>query len=150
MIAHDLTLLLPVASNSVRFIYSEHFIEHIPHEAAAQLLRECHRVLRPDGVVRMSTPNLRKLISEYESGRLDEWINVGWRPETPCRLLNEGLRKWDHQFVYDEAELLDLVRAAGFQDCRLVEWRVSSHPELHELETRPFHDEVIFEAVKRA
>jgi predicted SAM-dependent methyltransferase len=42
----------------VRFIFAEHFVEHLDLNDAMYLFLECRRVLRDDGVLRLSTPNL--------------------------------------------------------------------------------------------
>ena len=148
VIVHDLTKPLPVATGTIQFIYSEHFIEHIPLEDARRLLAECHRVLQPGGVLRVSTPDLRKLVLEYQAGRTSEWVDVDWNPASPCQMLNEGMRSWGHEFVYDADELELALRAAGFHQLKRVGWRASAHDELRSLECRPFHDELIFEATR--
>jgi predicted SAM-dependent methyltransferase len=144
----DLSRPIPLPTGSIRFIYSEHFIEHITREQGLAHLRECHRLLGKGGVLRISTPDLRALAEQYLSGNLDEWIEAHWRPETPARLLNEALRSWGHQFVYDEAELFNALRVVGFALVRRVLWRQSDHPALRNLETRPFHRDLIVEATK--
>lgn len=146
VIAWDLRRPLPAADASFDYVFSEHFIEHVTRDEALRLLRECRRVLKPGGVLRTTTPDLRKLVAEYLSGRLDEWRDVAWLPESPCRLLNEGMRLWGHQFVYDEPELRALLAEAGFADVERVAWRESSHEALRGLECRPLHDEIIVEA----
>lgn len=148
VIRYDLTMPLPVRSNTIRFIYSEHFIEHISLEQATRLIGECYRVLQPGGVLRMSTPSLRKLVDEYLSARLSEWSDVGWKPSTPCRMMNEGMRLWGHQFVYDTDELKHLFEENGFCNLTQVAWRESKYEELQNLECRPFHEEIILEGVK--
>jgi predicted SAM-dependent methyltransferase len=149
VIQHDLTQPFPLASEVIEFIYSEHFIEHITRAQALALLGECRRVLRTDGVIRLSTPNLKKLVDEYLACRISEWTDVDWRPSTPCQMVNEGLRLWGHQFVYDTEELMLLLNEAGFQQVTAVAWRESRYLELKGLECRPFHGEIIVEAVKR-
>jgi predicted SAM-dependent methyltransferase len=146
VIAWDLRRPLPAPDASFDYVFSEHFIEHVTRDEALRLLRECVRVLRPGGVLRTSTPDLRKLVSEYLAGRLDEWRDVAWLPQTPCRLLNEGMRSWGHQFVYDEPELRLLLAEAGFANVERVAWRESTHDALRSLECRPLHDEIIVEA----
>jgi predicted SAM-dependent methyltransferase len=145
---HDLTKPLPVGTESVDFIFSEHFIEHITREQAKNLLHECYRVLRVGGVFRISTPDLRKLVNAYREGNLDEWSELGWRPRTPCALMNEGMRLWGHQFIFDAEELRGLMLECGFGQVEQVPWRESSHHELRGLECRPFHDDLIFECTK--
>jgi predicted SAM-dependent methyltransferase len=148
VIQHDLTEPLPLPPETVKFIYSEHFIEHITRGQALGLLRECQRVLTREGVIRLSTPNLTKLVDEYLAYRTTEWADVDWHPSTPCQMVNEGMRLWGHQFVYDLDELTLLLGEAGFEHVTQVAWRESRHPELKGLECRPFHGEIIVEAVK--
>jgi predicted SAM-dependent methyltransferase len=148
VIEHDLTEPFPLPSETVKFIYSEHFIEHITRGQASALLKECRRVLVPGGVIRLSTPSLEKLLEEYAARRTTEWSDVCWRPNTPCRMVNEGMRLWGHQFVYDLDELTLLLNEAGFEQLAQVAWRESRHPELKGLESRPFHGELIVEAIK--
>jgi len=145
---HDLTQPLPFSSESIEFIVSEHFIEHVTRDQACHLLRECYRFLKPEGVLRISTPDLEKLVSEYLAKRTDEWQDMGWVAATPCQMVNEGMRLWGHQFLYDASELSMLLREAGFCQVIPVKWRASHYAELQNLELRPFHQEVILEAVK--
>jgi len=144
----DLTRPFPVESGTISFIFSEHFIEHVTLEQATNILRECHRMLRPEGVLRISTPDLRMLINVYLSGRLSDWTDVGWTPSTPCQMLNEGMRLWSHRFIYDTDEINRILEETGFQKVKRVRWRESEHQELTGLECRPFHGEIILEAVK--
>ncbi|MBK7090536.1 MAG: methyltransferase domain-containing protein [bacterium] len=51
----DATKAFPIDSQSFDYILCEHMIEHIPWESALNMLTECHRVLRPGGVVRIAT-----------------------------------------------------------------------------------------------
>jgi predicted SAM-dependent methyltransferase len=144
----DLTRSLPVASESIDFVFCEHFIEHISASDAERLLREIRRCLRPGGVIRLSTPDLAVLVTHYRDQKLDTWHDVGWTPQTPCRLLNEGLHSWGHQFVYDQRELETLLGSVGFSAVRRVRWRQSDHRELSGLECRPDHSELIYEATR--
>lgn len=144
----DLSKGIPAESGSIEYVYSEHFIEHLTLEQGALLLAECHRVLRPGGVMRVSTPALEKLVEQFSIGRTNEWTDVDWTPETPCRLLNEGMRSWGHQFIYDRSELERSLRSAGFSSVEARPYRSSPIPALDGLETRPFHEDLIFEATK--
>jgi predicted SAM-dependent methyltransferase len=148
VIRHDLTRPLPMRADSADLVFCEHFIEHLTRAQGLALLQECRRVLKPGGTLRLSTPDLRKLIDEYLAGRTTAWAQLGWQPLTPCRMLNEGLRLWGHLFVYDRAELLGLLAEAGFREIEAKTWRESAHPALRGLESRPFVGELIYEARK--
>jgi predicted SAM-dependent methyltransferase len=143
----DLRAKLPFEDQSVTHIYNEHFIEHITREEALSLLKECHRVLRNDGVFRLSTPNLKFIAISYLSRSVAEWGEL-WKPANPCFLMNEALRLWGHQFVYDAEELTQVLTEAGFDSVQFVKFGESSNDELVGLETRPFHNELIVEARK--
>jgi predicted SAM-dependent methyltransferase len=144
----NLTRPIPARSNSIHFIYSEHFIEHITRSEAALFLKNCFDLLVPGGVIRISTPNLRFLVEQYCSGCVEEWRDVQWAPATPAQMLNEGLHLWGHQFVYDYDELSLALREAGFQHPRAARWRESEYYELRGRETRPYHGDLIVEAAK--
>lgn len=143
---HDLRLPLPFASGSVDYIYNEHFIEHITLEHSLIFLKECRRVLKNGGVFRTSTPDLRWLIAQYISGSVEEWRDVNWTPSSSCQLVNEGMRSWGHQFLYDRDELFAVLRAAGFHSVAEADWCESKHAELCNMESRPYHHELIVEA----
>ena len=145
-IVWDVTRGLPVQDASIDYVYSEHFIEHLSLAQGEALLVEIYRVLRPGGVVRLTTPDLRTLIREYQSGRLDYWREVDWVPATPARLLNESMRLWGHKFVYDHDELVTLLRSCGFTTVEDAPYRESRIEELAGLERRVFRDEIIIEA----
>lgn len=66
ILIHDLRKPLTFArDNSCSMIYTSHVLEHLEYADAQQLLRECHRVLKPGGVVRHVVPSLRDFILEY-------------------------------------------------------------------------------------
>lgn len=146
VVQHDLTKPLPYPAGVADYVYSEHFIEHITYAEAASLLRDIRRVLKPGGTLRLSTPDLVFLIQKYLTNDLTEWANVSWLPRTGCQMVNEGMRSWGHQFLYDDRELHAQLAAAGFPTVRRAGYRESIDPVLRGLESRPFHNELIFEA----
>ncbi len=144
----DLGGRLPIESRSVQRIYSEHLIEHLSCEQGQHLLRECRRVLAPGGVLRIATPDLTALVSAYT----DDWRNQDWVQwpghewiDTPARMLNQAMRGWGHQHLYDAAELDHRLRLAGFTDIRRCDLGQSAHDDLAGLETRA-DSKLIFEA----
>lgn len=145
-ITWDLRKPLPLAKGQVRFVYTEHFVEHIQREDALRLLRRVRGKMASGGVLRVSTPDLAKLIADYQSGHVIRMEHGGWFPETPCRMVNEAMRNWGHVFVYDEPELVALLKECGFTEIRRVKWSESDHPELRNLESRPDFADLIFEA----
>ena len=148
VVGWDLTDRLPVRAGAIDLVFCEHFIEHLTMKQATALLVDCHRVLRPNGTLRLSTPSLKKVVTEYASGGTQEWRDVGWNPATPCQMVNEAFRLWGHRFVYDEEELRRILDDAGYREVTQVAWHESTTPALRGLECRPFHGEIILEATK--
>ena len=145
----DLTQPFPVASDSVDFIFNEHFLEHIPRPAGVGFLRECRRVLKPGGVLRVVTPDLGHLVEAWQCAEVIKIPGV-WEPITVCQMFNEGMRLWGHQFVYDFQELASTLRAAGFHEIYAKPYTESPYDALKCIDQRPHHGELIFEAAKQS
>ncbi|MBI4353724.1 MAG: methyltransferase domain-containing protein [Candidatus Omnitrophica bacterium] len=58
----------PFPDHSQSLIYSAHTVEHIDESALAYLLRECYRVLKPGGAIRIEAPDLEKTVQAYRQG----------------------------------------------------------------------------------
>jgi predicted SAM-dependent methyltransferase len=123
----DVTAGLPF--ENVRFIFAEHFIEHIAYPSALELLRECRRVLRDDGVLRLSTPNLDWVWATHYRATMNDEESV-----QACFALNRAFRGWGHQFLYNETTLRATLMEAGFSSFLRCEYGESAHPELRGLE----------------
>jgi predicted SAM-dependent methyltransferase len=140
-LAWDVADPLPLPSGSIAYIYSEHFMEHLPLPLVQVFLQQCLRLLRPGGVLRIAMPSLRTIVGQYLS---DDWRDQEWlrRPEnahiqTGCAMLNEAMRGWGHCWLYDEEELSRFLRQAGFSQIENPAPNESAHPPLRDLESRP-------------
>ena len=120
----DATKGFPFGDEVFQYIYTEHMIEHVPYEGAASMLRECYRVLRKEGVIRVVTPNFAAITGLYK-GRLSsdqekylEWFCETFVPKecpkSAVSVVNTMFRSWGHQFIYDEDTLGKAMLAAGF------------------------------------
>lgn len=56
----------PYPDGSFEAVYSSHVLEHFTKRQCFEMLRECFRVLRPGGVVRVVVPDLGVTIDEYQ------------------------------------------------------------------------------------
>jgi len=123
----DVTRGLPY--KDVSLIFAEHFIEHLAYADALKLMRECRRVLRDDGVLRLSTPNLDWVwVTHYRFG-LSEPEEV-----QACFALNRAFRGWGHQFLYNERTLRTSLLDAGFANIVRCQYGESEHAQLRGLE----------------
>jgi predicted SAM-dependent methyltransferase len=113
----------------VSFVFAEHFIEHLAYDDALKLMRESRRVLRDDGVLRLSTPNLDWVwVTHYRLDAADD------QQVAACFYLNRAFHGWGHQFLYNERTLAATLRDAGFANVKRVAYGESEHPELRGLE----------------
>jgi predicted SAM-dependent methyltransferase len=139
----DLERPLPLPDASFAYVFGEHVIEHLPDRAGERLLAEIHRVLRPGGVLRLTTPDLRKIIALYEDrnpviGR-DEYAEfltreTGRPHDRACQLFNDYMRLWGHRWIYDEEDLSARLLGAGFARVERHETGESPHGPLRGLE----------------
>ena len=141
----DATKPFPFESGVLDYIFSEHFIEHISWHAGKFMLMECHRVLKPGGIVRIATPDLAVLLDLYASTgsrgkeQYIKWITDSFLPGVsvykPQFVINNAFRNWGHQFLYD-GELLELaLREAGFKDITRCQYGESLHEHLRGIES---------------
>ena len=68
----DMTDMSTVPSESVDAVYSSHNIEHVYAHQVRQVLGEFRRVLRPDGFVVVTCPDLQLVAHFVAEGRLTE------------------------------------------------------------------------------
>ena len=61
----DLLAPLPFSDHTFDLVYCSHFLEHIPRELVSGFLRECYRVLRPGGLIRLVLPDADEMFRQY-------------------------------------------------------------------------------------
>lgn len=139
----DATKPFELKSESFDYVFSEHMIEHIPFKAALNMLKECHRILKPGGRIRVSTPPLEFVIDLVRQPGPDhlryvDWHMATWLPDLPygstAVVANDFLRNWGHLFVYDEPTLRWALEQAGFKDVQRTLLNESEDPALRNLE----------------
>lgn len=65
VIAHNLLKGIPFESNSFDAIYHSHVLEHFSKKDACSFIKECYRVLKPNGTIRIVIPDLEKIAINY-------------------------------------------------------------------------------------
>jgi predicted SAM-dependent methyltransferase len=119
----DATELFPFEDNTFDYIFSEHMIEHITYKEGLSMLRECYRVLKPGGKIRIATPDLEIIAGIYAKDKsesqkqyiksvVDMWLtDVGVYQE--CFVINQ-IFGFGHEFIYDYQILKYALETVGF------------------------------------
>jgi predicted SAM-dependent methyltransferase len=120
----------------------EHMIEHVPYEAALQMISEARRVLQRDGVFRISTPNadVIRLLPDSDDPDVQDYIrwwcrthgSASQRAEeaSPVHAMNLVMHSFGHTYLYDEDTLRRVLTRAGFRQVVRCEPGMSEHAEL--------------------
>ncbi len=161
----DATQKFPFPDQSMDYIFSEHMIEHISYEDAHFMLKECFRVLKPGGKIRIATPNLERLCevvlnpnNPVNKTYIQHYSDRFQLPENPTFVLNKLFYSFHHKFLHTESTLKSLLENSGFQDFSMKEVNESNDENLlnieqhwHELGEVPNRVEtIVVEAVKNA
>lgn len=127
----------PFPDASFNYVYSEHLFEHLTYPQAQNMLKESYRVLKPGGVIRIATPNLRFLLGLYQDPEKPlhkEYIAYtaknGELPPTAVYVINRFHTAWGHQIIYDKETLTEVLQQAGFKDICSCEVGESTHNAL--------------------
>ena len=136
-ICWDVTRGIPLDSDSLDGVFSEHCIEHLPLRGGVAMMRECLRVLRPGGTVRLITPDGALYATEYTriaNGGDGDMPRAGREGIlgilTPIMSVNRVFNQFGHRFIYDFETFAALLSAVGFVDVAQVEFRVGRDPAL--------------------
>jgi len=132
----DIKNELPDENESVNFIYCSHVLEHFEKEEARDILKECRRVLKDKGIIRIVLPDLNKIIKNYTNAEqfnreffgFDKDLYVGFLGKIK-RLFIRG-----HQWMYDEKSAKDLLKDAGFNEIKICGFRKGKVPDLDKLD----------------
>jgi predicted SAM-dependent methyltransferase len=136
----DVRRKFPFPDAKFDFIIAEQLIEHLSFPAAQHMLRECHRVLRQGGTLRVSTMDIhlaRLLLTDPLSDLLQRyvvWSNTEWEPSCDPRsvvhVFNRMNHEWGHKFLYDAPTLIRALEQGGFTNVTECQLGKSDHPEL--------------------
>lgn len=133
---------IPLPDGSAQTLFNSHMIEHIPHSKLEGILLEFNRVLETGGILRILTPDLKKVAKAYveedekffkealaedENIRQDlgfggQFMNFVVSPGQDTALfdrqLNEFISGYAHLYLYDFAMLKIILEHCGFSQVK--------------------------------
>jgi predicted SAM-dependent methyltransferase len=65
VVSHNLLNGIPENDNSFDLVYHSHVLEHFSKDDGVKFLRDCYRVLKPGGVLRVVVPDLERIVKAY-------------------------------------------------------------------------------------
>lgn len=117
------TKKLPFPDASIDLVFAEHFIEHVDFKKGKYCLKECYRILKKGGKIRLSTPDLEAILLLYKNKHPQVTIYEPMKRHmemhnpnltTSCHFFNDLMRLWGHSFIYDDETLRFSLTEAGF------------------------------------
>lgn len=165
----DVCRRFPIDNSTVSYIFHEHLIEHLSFDNGQIMLKECFRVMKRGGRIRIATPDFDTFVglssddlSDQQRQFIDEYIRLNssiWSHDLAkvvsnksVFVINHNFHAWGHQFIYNFATLVDALRQAGFVGTERHTPQRSEDPNLRGLEFRRdivgIFDALIVEACK--
>ncbi|MGI0488949.1 class I SAM-dependent methyltransferase [Pantanalinema rosaneae CENA516] len=94
VITYDLSTGIPFPDNSFDLVYHSHLLEHLPGAIAPHFIKECYRVLRSPGILRIVVPDLEQIARTYL---------------TALEMASSGQPEWDANYNWILLEMYDQV-----------------------------------------
>ncbi len=117
---HNLTKPFPWKDQSVDVVYASHTLEHFSKQDGRFFLRECHRILKEGGILRVVVPNFRVLVERYLSGAVSaedfaiiQVISYEAETDGFWRKTLAPFIRSPHKCMYD-ASLVETICGLGF------------------------------------
>jgi predicted SAM-dependent methyltransferase len=130
----DLKWRLPFRDGSLKGIYTEHCLEHLPFRLVVDhVLTEFHRILVPGGWLRLIVPDAGLYLKLYAQAIADpttKFPNPDHRLITPMMYVNQCFRDHGHLYAYDFDTFRDLLLEARFSKIECCSFMVGADPAL--------------------
>jgi len=92
-------------------ILMSHVVEHMTLDDGRALIKECHRILKPGGVVTVIVPDGKIISLAYLAGQIDNW-------KLNDLFLYSYCQESQHRWLYDRRTLTQIIADAGFVGLR--------------------------------
>lgn len=147
----DLSQNFPFLDNQTSKIFTEHTIECFPKEIGLQFLKECYRVLKPCGIIRIGFSDFTKLLKAYYKKELGykQRMLTDMKPlktNTWDEFVADMLFSWDRRYYYTCVLLKEFMNMAGFKNIEVRKFGESKYGFTED--TRKLPDNTYIEAEK--
>lgn len=144
----DITKPLPFGNASIDFILCEHCMEHVYYREAIEFLKECRRILIPQGILRLIVPSLEKI--RYCSDKdyfkfTQKWQSTG---QNVRGAMDAIIYAHGHKAIWSESLLESVLFFCGFERTAACAPGRSSHSELENVDGHAKSIGVKFNAIE--
>lgn len=142
----DVRKRIPYADASVACIYSSHTFEHFTYDESRAVARECFRVLKPSGVLRIVVPDLGMIVRDYLADTGDPLASHRFVSRL---LLTANVRDLvhagaHHKQMFDGRSLVHMLVGVGFLSPELSSFGSSRIAEIAEIELESRRSESLY------
>ncbi|PIT89417.1 MAG: hypothetical protein COU27_00395 [Candidatus Levybacteria bacterium CG10_big_fil_rev_8_21_14_0_10_36_7] len=108
----DLSKKFPFLDNYADEILASDILEHFIKEKGEMFLRECHRVLKPNGVLTIRTHNLFQIFEQFKN---DPQVLIHFIYGNTSDTSDFGA----HKYAYTKKSITKLLKILGFEDINI-------------------------------
>jgi predicted SAM-dependent methyltransferase len=108
----DVRAGLPFPDDSIDFLYSCHMMEHLHVDETIQLLRECRRVLAPEGYLRLTLPDFAYIAAIISGEQVSDFPRRFNSREGQA--INHLFCDGQHKYAFSRELIEELARDVGF------------------------------------
>ena len=133
LIRRDFSRLPMIPDQALDMVYMSHVLEHVPRTALSTTIREMARVLKPDGVLRISVPDFDCIVQLYEAAGHD--IQAIASP----LMGGQDYAYNFHYSVFNRAFLTSMLERNGFQAVDVWDPARCEHHDFEDWASRSIH-----------
>lgn len=173
LVLHDIRKRLPFQNSTADYIFASNVLEHLKKCETIQVLKDCHRILKAKGIIRIVVPDLQLLALKYvtrdhdfyyktityakSSGDTfaDRFLAFFYEESNKksIRSLKQRIKSLlfanpYHKWLYDYESLSTILSQIGFKDIKRCTAKKGKAPDLDRLEGSHLPENLHVEARK--
>lgn len=124
-------LIIPELDNSVTLIYCSHTLEHLDAKSSLRFIKECYRILKKGGVLRVALPNtkndfylLRCMMNQFNT--LDD-VSKNYARDASTEILTDSK-------ALDFDDLIEMLRDVSFDSRAFYNALIKRYPKMAEFD----------------
>ena len=130
----DITKPLPFNDNHADRIFAEHVVEHTDSREVFGFFKECYRILKHGGRIRICVPSIDK-IYKFANEEYLNWLGQSGFGKSCKRSAVENMMvNHGHKTVWSYETLTAALYGAGFNNLKCCSARLSDDPDFNDIE----------------